>query len=264
MPTIKAAFLQYSPLLAKSSENITIIRQLLKSLEHTELLVLPELASSGYNFTNEVMAYAHSEPIEGGDFTSYLCEESKARNTYIIAGINERDEGKLYNTSVLIGPSGIIGKYRKLHLFYNEKLFFEPGDKAPQVYDTPIGRLGMLICFDWMFPELWRIMAMKGCQIIAHPSNLVMPYAQTVIPSYSIINRIFIITANRCGHERELSFTGSSVISNPKGLILAQAGPEETKYGLCRINTDEADDKKINAKNHLFDDRRSSFYKEIL
>ena len=261
---IRAGILQFAPAYLNREGSMRRVERLIEGQELPDLLVLPELADSGYNFPDRETAWNMAMPVHWNPFLDLLHDLAGLHNIFICTGILEKAGNNLFNTAVLLGPSGLIGLYRKAHLFMNERAVFTPGKASLRVWNTPLGKIGMQICFDWMFPELWRIMALKGCQLIAHPSNLVMPYAQRVIPSYSIINRIFIITANRCGHERELSFTGSSVISNPRGQILSEAGPEEEKYGLCSFNTDDADDKRINAKNHLFDDRRSDFYKEIL
>ena len=121
---------------------------------------------------------------------------------------------------------GIAGHYRKLHLFVNEKDIFEPGDLGLPVFDRPYGRVGMQVCFDWAFPEAWRVLALKGADVICHPANLVLPgLAQSALPIYALTNRVFIATANRVGTEGELTFTGTSLIADPGGRVLSQAPP---------------------------------------
>ena len=117
----------------------------------------------------------------------------------------------------------MIGKYRKVHLFMNEWDIFEKGNLGFPVFDFGICKIGMLICFDWIFPEVWRILALKGADIICHPSNLVLPYAQQAVPVHGMINRTFNITANRIGIERGIKFTGESIISDPEGKIIKKA-----------------------------------------
>ena len=163
---------------------------------------------------------------------NFLSNQAKKLNLYIVSGFHEIDNNLLYNTSILIGPNGIIGKYRKIHLFMNEFDFFEKGNLGLPVYDIGICRVGMLICFDWVFPEVWRILALKGADIICHPSNLVLPYAQQAVPVHGMINKTFNITANRYGTERGVTFSGKSIISNPSGKTLAVAASNKDKVSI--------------------------------
>jgi predicted amidohydrolase len=157
------------------------------------------------------MAVKSAEIADGsGKFLAELIIYSKANKKHIVTGFNESENRLLYNSAILIGPEGIVGKYRKLHLFMNEKKYFQPGNLGLPVFEVLGIKMGMLVCFDWMFPEVWRIMAMQGAQLICHPSNLVLPYAQKAVTTHAINNRIFIATANRIGTEGDLTFTGQS------------------------------------------------------
>jgi predicted amidohydrolase len=131
------------------------------------------------------------------------------------------------------------------------------------VFDTRIGKIGMLVCFDWMFPEAWRKLALQGAQLIAHPSNLVLPYCQSVIPSYSLVNRCYIATANRIGCERNLTFTGQSVLTNPGGEELLKGDTDKSQVLSAEIDLSLADNKYITAKNDAFADRRSEVYGDL-
>ena len=127
-----------------------------------------------------------SEEIGKGPFSIFLEEQCKKHNMHIVSGINERVENRLYNSSVLVGPTGITGTYRKLHLFKNEKDFFTPGDLGLPIFRMGSLCIGMLICFDWIFPEAWRVLSLKGADIICHPSNLVLPgFAQQAVPVHA-------------------------------------------------------------------------------
>ena len=182
-----------------------------------------------------------------------------------MAGFNERDGDKLYNTAVLVGPGGLVGKYRKMHLFLDEKDIFTPGDLGLPVFDTGLCKLGLLICFDWMFPEVWRILALKGADIICHPSNLIIPgLCQKALPVHAVCNRVFVITANRIGAEGDLTFTGLSTIADPKANVLLQASPDHEEVGLAEIDISLARDKQATPKNHVFNDRRPGDYGELL
>jgi len=158
----------------------------------------------------------------------------------------------------------ILGSYRKIHLFNREKLWFSGGNKAPEVFAVAGFRLGVMICFDWFFPETARTLALKGAQIIAHPSNLVMPYCQRSMPLRCLENRVFAITANRIGRETrgadDFLFTGASQITGHKGDILSQGPVDQPHIALVELDPTAADDKNLNDYNHLFNDRNPSFY----
>ena len=161
-------------------------------------------------------------------------------------------------------PDGALTNYRKLHLFSRETELFEPGDAEPPVIETPAGRVGMMICFDWLFPETARILALKGAQIIAHPSNLVLDYCQRAMYCRCIENAVFIITANRIGTEdragRSLTFTGASQILDTEGATLASAPPDAESIEIVEIDPWRADEKRITEYNDRLKDRRSELY----
>jgi predicted amidohydrolase len=118
----------------------------------------------------------------------------------------------------------------------------------------------MLICFDWMFPEAWRVLALKGAELIAHPANLVLPYCQSVMPSYSLVNRLFIVTANRTGTEEDLTFTGNSVITNPIGQTIVHGSVDKEEVINSEIDLRLSVNKKITPENDVFKDRRTDVY----
>jgi len=258
---LKIGFLQFSPMLGDVQGTIQSLERLLDGADETDILVLPELCNSGYNFTSYEQARDASEPIEGGPFIEFLISKCRSLNTHIVAGLNERDGDLLYNSAVLIGPGGPIGTYRKLHLFMNERDFFRPGNAGLPVFDLGICKVGMLVCFDWLFPEVWRILALKGADMICHPSNLVLPgFAQRAIPIHALTNRFYVVTANRIGAEGDLVFTGASTIANPRGDILAQASQAKEELVVREIDIAVARDKMITPRNHLLADRRPEHY----
>jgi len=118
----------------------------------------------------------------------------------------------------------------------------------------------MLVCFDWIFPEAWRILALKGAEVICHPSNLVLPYAQQAVPVQGMMNRTFNITANRIGIEREITFTGQSIISDPNGKILCKASAEKEEIICTKLDLSLARNKMITPRNHIFNDRLPTEY----
>ena len=258
---MKIGFIQFAPVLGDVQATIRKIDGLIDQTKITDILVLPELCNSGYNFTSFEEAWETSEEIENSIFINYLLSKCKQFNLYIVSGFNERDNNNLYNSAILIGPEGYIGKYRKLHLFLNEKDYFKPGNIGLPVFDIGLCKIGMLVCFDWIFPEVWRILALKGAEIICHPSNLVLPgLAQKAVPIHALTNRIYTITANRIGNDGDLSFTGLSTIANPNGDILFQASKTKEETVVKDIDIRLARDKIITKKNDLFSDRRPEEY----
>ncbi len=258
---MKIGFIQLAPVLGDVRATIQKIDQLLHGCEIADILVLPELCNSGYNFVSHEQAYETSEEIENSIFIQFLEEKCSQLNLYLVSGFNERHKEVLYNSAVLIGPSGYIGRYRKLHLFMNEKDYFTPGNTGLPIYDIGLCKIGMLVCFDWVFPEVWRTLALKGAEIICHPSNLVLPgIAQKTVPIHALTNRVYTVTANRIGTERELSFTGLSTIANPTGDILIQASQKEEEVEVADVDITVARDKMITERNDIFADRRPEQY----
>ncbi len=255
---------QFKPVRRNISANIDKIRQLLKN-SRADLIVLPELANSGYLFQAPEDLLPYAETREGeGQFISALIEMAGETGGVIVSGYTELHKNNLYNSAVAVSENGVLANYRKTHLFDNEKLLFQSGDSGFSVFDWKGVGIGMMICFDWIFPESTRTLALKGAQIIAHPANLVMPYCQDAMVTRSIENRVFTVTANRIGTEKlgnsKLLFTGQSQITNPKGKILFRGPEKKSTVHILDIDPDDAKDKTINARNDLFEDRRPEFY----
>lgn len=257
---MRVGFVQCAPAFGDLDVTLTRIENLLDGCE-TDIIMLPELCNSGYNFESYDQAWETSEGIGHSVFIDYLLSKCKELDAYIVAGFNERDGPQLYNSAVLVGPQGYLGTYRKLHLFMREKDFFTPGNTGLEVFDLGICRVGLLICFDWIFPEVWRILALKGADVICHPSNLVLPgLAQRAVPIHALMNRVFVVTANRVGREGHLFFTGLSTIADARGNIVIQASRDHEELGIVDIDISDARDKKITERNDLFLDRRPQEY----
>ncbi len=259
---MKVGFLQTSPVFGKKDENIDTVLAKINQLD-ADLVVLPELFSTGYQFTSKEETLALAEIVPDGQTTRVLINLSKKKNLYIVAGISERQNGRCYNSAVLVGPKGFIGCYRKLHLFYHEKQWFEPGNIELNVYDIGLARIGIMICFDWFFPEVTRYLAVKGADIICHPANLVLPYCPQAMITRCIENRVFAITANRIGTEKRseetLTFIGTSQIVGTKGEVLSRASSDLDETIVLEINPMNARDKQVTPMNHLLHDRRFKF-----
>jgi predicted amidohydrolase len=255
------SIIQFQPELAKPEENIRRLKPLFDTIQGSRLVVLPELSNSGYNFKRFNEAYQYSEIIgSNGIFQDYLISVAKSKNIFIVSGINEREGKKLFNSAILVGPAGIIGKYRKAHLFMNEKDIFQRGNSGFPVFDLGDFKIGIQICFDYLFPEPWRIMAQKGADLICHPSNLLTENAHRCLPGLSLMNRIYIATSNRIGTEGDLTFSGRSVFTDPSGKMAEMASPDKTEIITFEIDTQLSHNKMITARNHVFDDRLPEMY----
>jgi predicted amidohydrolase len=257
----KVSIIQFQPELGDTSANIRTLEQLFPATDGSSLVILPELANAGYNFKDRDEAFAHAEILDGqGRFQEFLLHESARRNVHIVAGINEKDGNSLYNSAILAGPGGLMGKYRKMHLFMNEKDIFQPGDAGLPVFDIGGFKIGILICFDYLFPEPWRIMAQNGADLICHPSNLLTENPRRCVPGLALMNRIYIATANRFGTERGITFNGCSFFTGPDGIISGMASPDRAEVMDCVIDTEKSRNKMITARNHVFEDRRPEMY----
>ncbi|MDP2172703.1 MAG: nitrilase-related carbon-nitrogen hydrolase [Candidatus Cloacimonadaceae bacterium] len=260
----RVSVLQYQPLLLQTRENLERLESMLRDLE-SDLVVAPELALSGYVFSSPDEVNQVAEEIPSGYCFQHLRDLAMRRNFSLVYGFAETSEGLFYNSAVQINPDETHHVYRKIHLFNREKLFFTPGDKPFAMTEGKNGvKLGMMICFDWQFPESSRSLALQGAQIICHPSNLVLPWCQQSMITRSLENRVFSITSNRIGTEKngelEEYFTGQSQILGTKGEVLLRMGDEECGIRTCIIDPDQALDKSTTPRNEVFKDRRPELY----
>jgi len=261
---MKAGFYQFNPAFGKKEENLKKVFSAITDAD-ADLLVLPEFFATGYQFVSQEEVSGLSESIPNGDTTERLSELSRQKGIYLVAGLPERDGDRFFNSAVLSGPDGFIGVYRKTHLFFEEKLYFSPGDTGFKVWDTKVGRIGIMICFDWFFPEAMRALALMGADIITHPSNLVLPYCPAAMPIRCLENRVFAVTANRVGEEnrkagQSLRFIGQSQITSPEGKIVIRAPENDEAILIAEINPEISRNKNLNPLNNIFDDRRPDMY----
>ena len=253
-------YLQFEPVLGDANANADQLQMLTDNLHGVNLLVLPELANSGYNFVNKQQAFACAEEITSSRFLKALIGICQSKHLNIVTGFCEREADVLYNTAVCSGPEGVKGLYRKVHLFLDEPNYFISGNLGFPVFEMGDVKIGMLVCFDWVFPEAWRILALKGADIVCHPSNLVLPYCQQAVPVHALCNRVFVVTANRIGTEGQITFTGKSIIASPNGSVLKSASPDAVEISCVTIDLDLARNKNITSRNHLFGSRRPECY----
>jgi predicted amidohydrolase len=261
---MKIGVVQMNPEFGKVANNldraIAIIGQ-----ARSDLWVLPELFATGYQFRTKEEAKSFAEPVPSGPTTSMLIKVARGLEAFICAGLPEFHGDKVYNSSVLVGPDGLVSLYRKIHLFFHEKELFSPGNLPFSVADIGTAKVGMIICFDHFFPEAARTLALKGVQVIAHPANLVMPvYAQLTMRVRALENGVFTATANRVGEESRtdttLHFTGESQIISPSGEILTRLSPTQEEAKVVQIDPEDACEKALNPLNDRLGDRRPRFY----
>lgn len=229
-----------------------------------DLYVLPELAFSGYNFASRREARARAEPANGAS-ARWARDFCRTTGAHVLYGFPEVSGGRIYNAAALVGPGGLRGVYRKIHLFGKEKVFFRGGDAPCPVWRVGSFRVGVLICFDWFFPEAARGLALAGADILLHPSNLVLPHAPDAMITRCLENRVFAATANRVGLEDgaagQLTFIGRSQIVSPRGQRLVRLGPSGAGIATTTIDPRVARDKRLTTGNDLFRDRRPAFYR---
>ena len=259
---MRVGFLQFNPVFGEVEQNLGAIGRLVPSCR-ADLLVLPELCTTGYAFVSKREARELAEPVTGPSITA-LKRLARTNRVNLVAGFAELSAGKVYNSAALVKPDGTVGIYRKTHLFWNEKKWFAPGDTGFRVFSIGTVKVGLMICFDWFFPEAARTLALRGAQVICHPSNLVLPHCPASMPVRALENRVFTVTANRTGREKrggqDLRFIGRSVICGPDRAVLASASATEECVKVVKIDPSRAKDKKVTPLNDLFKDRRTMHY----
>ena len=265
---MRVAVAQMEPRLAEHERNLDAALERLEeaAAAGAQLLVLPECAIPGYMFDSAEEALPHAEEIPGP--TTKAFERECARlGVHAITGLLERDSDTLYNAAILVGPEGLIGSYRKTHLpFLGVDRFVTPGDEF-KVFDTALGRIGLIICYDLRFPEVTRTLALHGADMVALPTNFPMAaklQCDVIAPARAAENRIYLLVANRVGKERWGEFCGWSQIVDPYGMRLAEAGETEEALLVADVEIEKARDKDYVVPGeyelYLFGHRRPELY----
>lgn len=274
---LRVACLQMEPRIAQKERNLAHSLALIETAARADarLVVLPELANTGYVFETRAEAFTLAENVPDGPTTRAWLEAAATHNMVIVAGITERDGDRLYNAAVVVGPTGHIGTYRKNHLWGAEKLFFEPGNRGMPVFPIGAGRIACAICYDIWFPETFRLAALQGADLLCVPTNWVpMPQQPNNLPVMANIlamggahaNSVFVAASDRVGHERGQPFLGNSVIVSHNGWPLAgPASAEREEIIMADLNLSDARrHRHLNEFNHLLRDRRTDMYDEML
>jgi len=213
---------------------------LLRNIE-ADLIVLPELCFSGYSFLSKKAVFPFANNSAQKKIINELSIISKTKGIYLIAGIAEKEKSRLYNSAIVIGPEGYIGKHRKINLPKGEKIFDR--GKSLEIFKIGNVKIGIAICFESWFPESMRILMLQGAQIICCPTNFGGPWTSDVMKVRSLENKVFTIMANRIGKEwidsEEAEFRGESQITDHGGNVLVKAAKEEC-VRIVDINPEEA------------------------
>ncbi|MFX0031224.1 MAG: nitrilase-related carbon-nitrogen hydrolase [Candidatus Hodarchaeota archaeon] len=259
---MKVGYVQNSPIFGEKNKNFEQVEDLLGH-KKANLIVFPELFATGYTFTSKREVHELAED-KNGETTDFLKNLSKKTESIIVAGFLEKHENQIFNSAVMVSGNEVNGIYRKIHLYYKEKLWCSSGNLPLRVFEIEGTKIGMMICFDWIFPETMRTLSLLGAEIIAHPANLVLPYCQKAMIIRCLENRVYAITSNRIGQEirgvDSFKFTGESQITSFEGKILSSAPHDISFVDFVDIEVKSARNKKMNEYNDLFKDRRIDFY----
>jgi N-carbamoylputrescine amidase len=273
---VKVAALQMEPRIGDKDHNVEATLKIIDEAgaQGARLMVLPELCNTGYIFNSREEAFALSEEVPEGPTTQEWIKAAQKHNAYICAGINEREGNHLYNSVVVVGPEGYIGTYRKTHLWNEEKMWFEPGNLGFPVFSLPFGKIGCRICYDVWFPEVTRILAAQGADIICDCTNWVVvdplqtkekPTAATSAAQMSLMNAVYSICADRVGAERGCVYIGNSCITDPGGgFVAGPADPDKPEVVIAEINVMAARYRHWSDFNNPHTDRRTDLYDEFL
>lgn len=230
-----------------------------------QVIVLPELATSGYTFREPEESLAAAIDLTDDIFGRW---SSAARGAVVVGGFAERGpDGAVYNSAALVDATGVRAIYRKIHLWDEEALYFAPGDEPPPVVDTAAGRIGVMICYDLEFPEMTRSVAMRGAELLAVPTNWPLvdrpqgerPPELIIAMAAARVNRMAIACCDRCGIERGQEWTAGTSIVDASGWVVTEP-ISEPGLVTADVDLDLARSKEISTRNHLFDDRRPPLY----
>lgn len=260
--------------------NLAHIESALAGLPSAEqrLVITPEMGTTGYFFGERGKVWSLAEQVPEGPISQRLLDMAGRHNCYLVAGLPEKEGARLYNCAALFGPQGFIAKYRKLHLWSEEKLLYDPGDLGMVVAETSIGNIGLLICYDLWFPEQARILRLMGADIIAMPAALVwndtpahvkhgyyMADYTAMITAH--LNQVYLGMASQVGRFGEHWLFGSSILVSPYGWPLADGPAGDEEAAVLHAEVDFSLGRRIRGWGRLdnFDlDRRTDVYGERL
>lgn len=270
--TTRVACCQLAPAIGDADASRATVERAVRdaAARGARIVVVPELAPSGYVFADAAEARALAEATDGPTVTAWVAL-ARELDVVLVGGFAElgEDGTTLYNSAVLVDPAGLRAVYRKAHLWDTEKLVFTPGDAAPPVVDTPHGRIAVVVCYDLEMPEWMRLPALAGADLICAPSNWPRSprpagerSAEVVrAQAAASVNHVWIAVCDRVGHERGVDWVGGSVVVDPDGFPAAGPPAEpEAIVLLADCDLGRARAKAISERNDVLDDRRPELY----
>lgn len=266
---MKIACIQFAPEYRNTALNLDRIREFVADAS-ADILVFPELALTGYFFQSREEIAPLAQTIDG-PLASAVSQVAKQEKKAIITGFLEQSNGKYYNSALAFDANGsIAGHYRKVHLFYYETKIFERGDLGfpvvPLMTRPGNALVGMLICYDWRFPEAARALALGGAELIAMPSNIVTTTGMlhTTLQTRAFENKVVLAFADRIGVEQaggeSLEYRGASSIIGMNGEVLARASDDKEEIIIAETDLSKTRNKRINPFNDIFSDRPQAGY----
>jgi len=268
--TVLVAGVQMEPKLGRVAENraTVLVRLAEAAAAGARLVVFPECALTGYGCEDKAEAMALAEPVPGPSVAEVSAACARL-GTFAVFGLLERDGERLFNACVLVGPSGLVGSYRKVHLpFIGVDRFADPGDRPFAVHDAGGVRIGMHICYDGAFPETGRVLTLLGADVLVLPTNWprhAESAAEHLMACRALENVVYAMAVNRIGEERGFRFIGRSSIADPNGHVLTAAGPDSEEILYAHIDPALARRKRlvrVPGKHEIdrINDRRPEFY----
>lgn len=271
---VRIAVCQLPLTIENQDENISLAKTAIHEAasQGAKLIVLPELTNSGCIFRNIAELEARAATLDGTLIKEWVALAQQLK-VVIIAGLAIKELGKFYNSSVIIDSTGFRGWYKKAHLWNDEFDYFTPGEEAPLIVDTDIGKIATMVCYDIEFPEWVRLAMLSDASVLALPMNWPdsgRPVDQTPLPVFLVQaaasqNKLIVAAANRTQEERGVSWAGSSLIADSNGLIRVIA--DRNKFDEIQIliaDVEVPTDRKLGPRNDLRTDRRTDLYQKIL
>ena len=277
-PRVTVALCQYAPQVGEPERNRSLGSEWIGRAVDAgaDLVILPELAASGYTFQGEDEAARCAQAVRGQTISAWgeICRQ---RSVHVVCGFSEDAGGVRYNAAAVLGPGGVVGVYRKAHLFNDEKSYFAPGDTGFPVFSLPFGKVGILICYDIWFPEAARVLAVRGAELLCVPTNWVANFRKQAaddrgwtMGDYACVglatqNQLFVAAADRIGEERGVQFVGCSCLVGPDGSMLE--GPAPVAEEALLVSTIDLEwarrARRRTPRNDTLGDRRPDLYGEL-
>lgn len=271
---MKIAVCQLSPKVGQKTENLARAREAIVAAASagSKIVVMPELANTGYSFRDFDELAENAENIYGPTLTAWATL-ARELDIVLVGGFAELgNDGAVFNSAAMFDGSGLRAVYRKAHLWNFEKTMFTAGDTPPPVIDTAYGRLGLMICYDIEFPEWVRLASLAGAELLCCPANWPLyprpenerPADIVRVQASAAMNRMFVALADRCGIDRDQDWVGGSVIVDADGYPQTTIALSVPGVHIAEVELSQARDKKVSELNDLFADRRPELYGEVV